>query len=208
MPKCKICKQTFTPKYSTLQKTCLKAECVNTFYQQNKPKIQKQIAKNEKKELQIKVVNYSDKLQSKVQEIARLIDKDLNCLAKNTPTKQVHGGHVFSRGGHSNFKYNLHNIHRQSAHSNHFQNDDRLMHEGIVREYGSEYLDFINSLQQTSLLKLSNIEWLSKYQIACKIANRLRKEGKNYTLHERINLRNSVNLELGIYEPIYCNFNL
>ena len=211
--KCKICKEKFIQQYSTMQKTCLKPECITQNYRANKAIYHKELQskekitlREEKITLQEKVVNYEAKTQTKIQEIARLIDKGLNCLARNIPMKQVHGGHVYSQGGHSNFKKNLHNIHRQSAHSNHFQNDDRLMHEGVVREYGQEYLDFIKGLRQTPIIKLSNIEWIEKYKIACLISNRLKKKDENYSLNSRISLRNAVNLEIGIYDKLYCEF--
>ena len=40
---------------------------------------------------------------------------------KNKLANQMHAGHVYSRGSNPMLRFNLHNIHRQSAQSNHFQ---------------------------------------------------------------------------------------
>jgi hypothetical protein len=44
------------------------------------------------------------------------------------------------------------------------------------------------------------------YSLSCGIANRLKKAEKEYNLEERIELRNQINLELGIYSEEYCIF--
>ena len=67
--------------------------------------------------------DWGPKLQDVVNAIVRTIDKDLLCLARNK-RGQMHAGHVYARGGNATIRYNLHNIHRQSAQSNHHQNDD------------------------------------------------------------------------------------
>jgi len=152
-----------------------------------------------------KVIKWRPKLQTKVQEIARIIDKGLACLARGT-NGQIHGGHVFSKGGHSTSSLNLHNIHRQSAYSNTYLNDDGLFRDKLSQEYGKEYLEFIRSFEKHSPLKITNLEYKEKYYLACEIANELRKKGNEYDLNSRIVLRNKVNIALGIYEKEYCEF--
>jgi hypothetical protein len=159
----------------------------------------------------IKVDNmevFKERLQTKIQEISRLIDKGLPCLATKAIPKQMHGGHVFARGGNSYMAMNLHNIHRQSAQSNHFQNDDGLMKEGLKNEYGEDYLEFVSNLRRTPNPNLNNMEYASIYKKACKVANKLINLNQEYSLKKRIELRNEVNLELGIYDKEYCVFNL
>jgi len=161
--------------------------------------------KETKKELKEKTTNWKERLQDNVNKIVRLIDKDLLCLARNQRGK-INAGHVFARGGNQTIRYNLHNIHRQSAQSNHWQNDDGLLREGIIKEYGSNYMDFIASLRQTPQIKYNDKEYKDIALKASKIALRLKKLDLNYSLTERIELRNKINLELGIYEPIYCTY--
>lgn len=211
MPKCKICRETFI-KTRGIQPTCNEYDCkvayatnvANKAIEREKKRQKKQWAE-EKKVLAEKTTNWKNKLQTKVQEIARLIDKGLPCIARGN-SNQLHGGHVFPKKGNECMRFNLHNIHRQGAHSNHFQNDDAILREGVAREYGEKYLEFIKSLAKQPIPKLNNLEYKEKYEIACNIANRLRKNGNENDALGRIILRNGVNLELGIYTEQQCIF--
>jgi hypothetical protein len=168
---------------------------------------EKAIVKKKKaqtKVLKEKTTNWKNKLQTKVQEIARLIDKGLPCLSKGTDKCQLQGGHVFAKGREKQMRFNLHNIHRQSAQSNKWENDDVNFRKGIINEYGQQYFDFIENLKQTPQPKHAEIEYMEFYQSACKIANELKKLGKTYLLQQRIELRNKINLEIGIYQEQYC----
>jgi hypothetical protein len=162
--------------------------------------------KIEEKEQRVKLTKWNEKLQEKINEIVRLIDKGLPCLARGYVPKQTHAGHVYARGGNQTIKFNLHNIHRQSAQSNHFQNDDGLLREGLIKEYGQEYFNFIYELRQTQSLKYNNDEYHEFYKLASKIALHLKKENLTYDLTKRIVLRNEINLKLGIYDDEFCVF--
>jgi len=163
----------------------------------------KSFEKATKQKLKENTTNYKNKLQTEVNKIVRLIDKDLPCLARNQKG-QMHAGHVFARGGNQTIRYNLHNIHRQSAQSNHWQNDDGLLRDGIINEYGSAYMDFIASLRQTPQIKYSDAELKDIVLKASKIVLQLKKLDKTYNLTERIALRNYINIELGIYDKQFC----
>ena len=167
-------------------------------------KEQKQIDREEKE----KLIDYRRKLQTKVQEIVRLIDIGLPCLARGYHASQYHGGHLFSRGSNSSMALNLHNIHRQGAQSNHFQNDDGLLREGLVKEYGQQYFDFISELRRTPQLHYSNEEYKDFYKKASEIALKLKRQGRTFNLKERVDIRNKVSIELGIYAKEYCVFEL
>jgi len=170
---------------------------------QIKPREEKAYKKEIKKR-KIEATNWKTKLQTKVQEIARLIDKGQLCLARQIHAKQMHGGHVYSKGGHQQMRFNLHNIHRQSAYSNTFKNDDDLMKEGIEREYGKEYLNFIKSLKKGKVPKYTNKEYHNFYKKACEIANELKNKNFEYSNFERVILRNTINTDLGIYPLESC----
>ena len=200
--KCKQCKERFTPQ-RPLQYIC-SPKCAVAYADLNTKKIAKEKAKEQKKELTEKLTNWGQKLVVKCQEIARLIDNGQPCLARNVMANQFHGGHVFSRGSNPQMKYNLHNIHRQSAQSNHYQNDDGLLREGIVREYGAEYMEFISGLRNIQSIKYKNEDFLKMYKSACKIAATFKKDLKPYSKEDRIILRNQVNLALEIYPEEYC----
>jgi hypothetical protein len=185
-------------------------ECISEYYSQHSENVIKKSRLEVKKDFlkeKRAIINYKVKLQNKVQEIARLIDHHLPCLARGK-FGQMHGGHIYSKGSSPNCKFNLHNIHRQSAQSNHWQNDDYLLREGLKKEYGDEYFEFILSLRNTAVVKYSNKEYEDFYKMACKIATSLRNNinDEPYSLIERIELRNDINKTLGIYDNRFLVF--
>jgi len=209
MPRCRNCKEKFEPtvflqKYCTKHEACREAFSVYAASKyRREQKVQERAAISEMRD---NVTDYKKKLQLKVQEIARLIDYGQPCLATQVTPNQIHGGHVFSRGAHSNISFNLHNIHRQSAQSNHFQSDDIKMQEGLKREYGIEYFNFVNNLKATPVNKYTNLEFKEFLKIGSGIANYLRRNLTVYTRENRIALRNKYNLELNIYDRTYCTY--
>lgn len=160
--------------------------------------------KKETREQKDKLKNWSVELQKKVNHIVRLLDKGMWCLATQRIAKKYDAGHIYARGGNQSIRFNLHNIHRQSAQSNHFQNDDGLLREGIVREYGQEYMTFISELRRTPALKYSNEQYHEFYKKASEIVLKLKKEDKEYLDWERLAKRDIINSELGIYDLEFC----
>ena len=209
MSRCKHCKTKFDTKYFN-QKFCLSDdECIKAFNESVKLAKEKQKAKQwqkEKKEIKEKLTNWKNKLQTEVQLIARLIDKDLTCLARGKFGKMA-GGHIFSKGGHSQMRFNLHNIHRQSFASNNCQNDDGLLREMLEKEYGNEYLEFIKSLRKYDVPNKTNKEYQELYYNALEVTKTLKKADKTYSLKERIELRNELNLKIGLYSETQSVFN-
>lgn len=201
MPKCKICQAKFKPKYNSIEKWCGPECAVEYLRLLHVKKIKK-----EKREFKIKDTKWDKKLQTEVQKIARYIDVGLPCLARGHEG-QIHGGHVYSKGGYKEMRFNLHNIHRQSAQSNHFQNDDGKMRDGIEMEYGIEYLEFIKSLIGKPIPKFTNEEYREKFEIAKSISKMLYNKGP-FDLKTRIDLRNQANKTLGIYDEPRLKFKI
>lgn len=212
--KCKICKCKFEPKNVTTEVVCSQYECKVAYAMQvvdknrlDKEKERRRKNAEEKKKMRDNITNWKNELQDEVNLIVRLLDKDLACLAKGIYANQFHAGHIFSRGSNQTIRYNLHNIHRQSAQSNHFQNEDGLLREGLVNEYGQDYMEFISALRRTPKLEYSNQEFHELTLKARKISSKLTKLDDVYSLNKRIELRNQINLELGIYQEEFCVFN-
>lgn len=170
-----------------------------------KKKVEKQKRQEKRAEKSLNQ-DWAKLLQTEINSIVRTIDAGLSCLATNR-RGQMHGGHVYARGGNQTIRYNLHNIHRQCAQSNHFQNDDGKLREGLTNEYGQDYMNFVSELRQTPTIKYSNVEYRDLTTLARKILRELKKKDKIYSKSERIEMRNRVNLELGIYPVEYCQFN-
>ena len=211
---CKICKNKFVPKNVSTEPVCQNYDCKVAYALKivdknklEKDKEAKRIKREEKQKQRDAITNWKNELQDEVNLIARLIDKDLPCLAKGKYANQMHGGHIFSRGSNQTIRYNLHNIHRQSAQSNHFQNEDGLLREGLVKEYGQDYMNFISELRRTPSLQYSNESFHEITKKARQIVSKLKKVDKIYNLNQRIELRNQINIELGIYDEEFCIFN-
>lgn len=162
--------------------------------------------KREKEDLKENTTNWKNKLQVEINKIVRQIDRELLCLATGRRGK-MDAGHILSRGSNITIRFNLHNIHRQCAQSNHFQNDDGLLREGLVREYGQEYKDFIMSLQGTPPLLFKDFEYRALIAEAHEIVVKLIKLDATYSLKSRLKLRNKINHQLRIYSQEFCFFN-
>ncbi len=152
------------------------------------------------------VTKWRNKTEIKLQLIARLIDKGLPCPARGHINCQIHGGHVLSKGSTKSASLNIHNIHRQSAQSNKWFNDDALFRDGIGREYGLDYLNFILSLKDTPTLKYNNKEYIEFYQKALVIVHTLKKRNRTYNVKERIIMRNVINRAMGVYSKEIAYF--
>lgn len=150
----------------------------------------------------LKIKNWKSELHSTLQHIARLIDIGCPCIARREHGN-MHGGHIISKGSNLTASFNLHNIHRQLAQSNTSQREDVLLRDGVAREYGEDYYNFINSLTQLSSLNYCNLEYMDFTRKAKKIVKRLQKKGRIFNKDERLEQRNLINQELGIYTDQY-----
>lgn len=203
--KCAVCPKKFTP-YKPLQKVCSPA-CAIEF-------VRREQAKKEKKDWNAKKKIYIDKtkspkdwkddLQTLVNYIVRLIDHSQPCIATKSTKGKRNAGHYISVGSNSTLRYNLHNIHIQSEHSNTFKSGDTHRYQrGLIRIYGQDYFDFIEGLQATPSINLSVEDIKEKIPIARVIIKELKIHPKIYDAATRITLRNKYNAQLGIYNLSY-----
>jgi hypothetical protein len=217
--KCKVCGNKFTPIRSTLEPTCNEYDCKVTYalkVAENQKKTKEKAIKKEsfeqKKKMTIDIMS-DDKyrsvmLQPVINEIARIIDFGQPCIATEQHGK-MSGGHYISVGSNRTICLLLHNIHAQSFHSNNWKSGDTLKYQaGIRRIYGENYLEFMDGLQKHPPIKLRKEHMIELYKKACEIRIRLKKDQKLRTPKERIELRNQINLELGIYLEEYCVYKL
>ena len=202
--KCKVCKGEFWPR-NTLQKVCGWECAIKETERENERKRRIESRENKRMQKDWKIKNdgkwSKSLLQNKVNQIVRLIDSDLPCLATGQ-RGQIHAGHVFSRGAFPSLAFNLHNIHRQCAQSNHFQSDDIALREGVKREYGDGYYDYLESLKGFTL-HLSPPERYEAYQRACKGYKLIRDDMKNFETpvnwEQRIKYRSLANDVIDLY---------
>lgn len=203
--KCRECGVEFTPRYSTTQIACSYGCAIKIAERKEKNKRAKEARKKRAEFNRNDPKWLKSKLQSTVNEIARLIDHGLPCLATET-NGQMHGGHVFSRGGHTQMRYNLHNIHRQSAYSNNKQSHDGLMQEKLAEEYGEDYLEFLKDMRGSEVQKYTIQELQDAYDNARDFRNYLKKSigDKPFPKKMRIALRNEANVTINLYPDDLC----
>lgn len=203
--KCKVCRKSFVPRFSTLQPVCEDFRCIMEW-----KSIQEDKAWQKRKE-SLKFDNYSSDgyrskiIQPLINEIARMIDYGLPCISSGTLGKPQ-GGHYISTGANNSISLNLHNIHIQSYHSNvELSGDEARYRLGLIKWYGNDYFEFIESLRYTKGIDLSKQRLSELKPIIMQIRNDLKREPRKRSPEERIELRNEVNEKIGIYSEIFTN---
>lgn len=196
--KCRECGNTFSPR-SSLQVVC-GIDCAKK--QLTKKFIQK--AQKEKRDWYTEnktIGNWKQELQKEINKIVRLIDYGQPCIATGLHEGKKNAGHYTGVGANDTIRFNLHNIHIQSEHSNTWNSGDTLRYQdGIRKIYGQEYLDYMDSLRSTPPIKLS-IEQVREAIKVCKsIVKDLEKDLVVRTPTERRELREKLNNQINIYK--------
>lgn len=150
MKKCKVCKASFVPKYSTTQQVC-SLGCSVAYLEDKKKKQKKESAKawvKEKRTIKQRLKTHSDHLKD-LQRIfnryIRLRDKDEPCISCKTTVSEVwDAGHFRAVGSHPELRFEELNVHKQCRKCNGY--------------WGGNLIDYrINLIDKIGLLK---VEWL------------------------------------------------
>ena len=205
--RCKHCKVKFDVKWFN-QKYCLQNDdCMTASIEFAKGEIEKAKAKAWKGKKEVlreqtkSLSSYKNDLQKEINTIVRLIDKGQPCIATGATTGKMNAGHYWGVGSNDTIRYNLHNIHIQSEHSNTYNSGDTLRYQdGIKRIYGEDYLEMMNDLRKTPLIKLSVNDIKEKIVIAREIIKELKVADKSFEPRNRIKIRTLLNNRLGIYK--------
>ena len=184
------------------------------WFEKNKIITKRKIESQNKKDTEKKIRDtlsknayWSKYTQPVFNEIARLIDWEQPCIVRGSTGVKMDGGHYISVNSNKTISLNLHNIHQQSNDSNKYEGGCPQYRMGIVKMYGDEYAEFMDSLNSCPLIKLSRDEIEILTGIARSIRNDLKKNKKKITDPVgRILLRNKINLQLGIYPDDYACF--
>ena len=199
---CKFCKNTYAPERQ-FQQIC-SFECAIGLAKLNQfKKVKKDWVKEkaERKEKSMTLSEWKGLFQIVINQIVRLIDLNSGCIATGSKTGKMNAGHYISRGSNDTIRFNLHNIHLQSEHSNSFNSGDTIRYqEGIIRIYGKDYLNLMDSLKSTNPINLTIETIKEKIIIARLIKKELIELGNTYTPTERIALRTELNFRIGIYD--------
>lgn len=202
MPRCKTCKEKFTPKVFN-QKNCFEnKECIEAEYLlKRKAKWDKE--KKEKEPL-LKPKKYKLTLAAECQKLARMIDNKFhyNCIDCNRPFgNQQDGGHFKSKGSNMSLAYNLHNIHSQRSECN--QNGlgggkERQYYNGLIQRYGEEYAEFVDIGLQKKYKQVGLKEPEVPEKIA--IVRKIIRDFDTFVLTDGRQARELFNQIIGIYK--------
>ena len=167
MPRCKVCKDKFEPKYF-LQKTCFDPSCILEW----KNKVKAKEWKQEKKVLKDKLKTNSDhvkELQVIFNKFIRARDKGLNCISCGNPAKKENAGHYRSAGGSPEYRFNEKNVHLQCEYCNTFLHGNLIEYrKGLIKKIGLEEVEKLESKTEAkkySILELIEMKVIYKDKI-------------------------------------------
>jgi hypothetical protein len=122
--KCKVCKNEFTPIYTTAQSTC-SLSCAIEQTSQKKSQAWKERKKILKDELTT-VQDLMKVAQQVFNKYIRLRDEGNLCISCGKKPKKPNAGHFYSAGGHFNVRFDERNVHLQCEYCNSFLSGNLL----------------------------------------------------------------------------------
>ena len=145
MPRCKICRGKFEPRFF-LQKACFDPVCLAKWAQLEREKKTDKVHAVKKRKMKDNDKSLREKAaQSAFNAYIRLRDASLPCISCNrNHTGQYHAGHYKSRGAHPEIRFEVLNCHKQCAPCNNHLS-------GNISNYRSALIDKIG---------LDKVEWL------------------------------------------------
>ncbi len=148
MPKCKNCKQQFTP-VSFNRKYCIENECNDMYYEELKEKMYKKWNKEKKvKKENLQTVQELMKLAQVVfNKYIRERDKGQPCISCDKPPKKSNAGHFYSSGGHKNVTFNEDNVHLQCEYCNSYLHGNLIEYrKNLIKKIGVERFEQLESI--------------------------------------------------------------
>lgn len=212
MPKkCKYCQEPFTPRFSSLEKSCQKENCrvqyameVVAKQKETQKKLVAQKWKAEKAVLKDKlkgIPEYKKDLEKEINKICCLIDYKAGCIScKSQSTPQA--GHYHTVQSNGSIRYNLDNLHTQDYNCNCAKGGNLHQYDlGLIDRYGADYWEYVkfDLVSKYPLLKMTIPDYKEKIIIARRIVKELQAENKIYSPIQQFLLRKRYNYEIGIY---------
>jgi uncharacterized protein YkuJ len=174
--KCKVCKEPFTPKRSTLENTCSVICAIE--YGKSKPiKLENKEQKEATKAMRIDVKSneYRKELQRNINILSRMIDKKFGfdtCIDCGKPFgNQIDAAHYHDMSTNRGIRFHLDNLHSSRSNCNQYSSSHKVGYtEGLKMRYGQEYYEKVENLQyQYKDVKLSSIEIFEKLTLVKKL---------------------------------------
>jgi len=143
---------------------------------------------------------YKANLQKEINYIVRELDKGHNCICGNKPMKMMTAGHFIGIGANETLRFHLLNIWGQDFASNGSKGGEPIeFKEGLRRLYGNEFLDRIEALKSIKSINLTIDEIIIKISVCRGILKWLKLQDREFSIQERVALREAFNTEIGIY---------
>ena len=210
--KCPHCLIKFKPT-RFLQKNCEQSEecrdhAIKTVLEKNRKLAKKKEAdkwKEEKKEILDKLKtlgDYEAELQTEINLMCRLIDKNEGCISCGSKTGKMSAGHFHSRGKNTTIRFNLNNVHQQCFHCNGPLSGNIIKYNlGLISWYGKDYQDYVeyHIPLEFPLLKWTKNDLILWKALAVTFRKELSKLDYIPSAQERLELRSHYNKKLGIY---------
>ena len=146
LKKCKICKEKFKPRFSTLQATCLNPDCIIEYAKQVSEKAQKTEMRERRSQL-MTLAEWKKKLQAVFNKYIRVRDANMGCISCRKPLKgKYDAGHFHSVGSTPNLRFNEMNVHGQCVTCNQFRHGNLLAYrEGLINRIGIEAVEQLDA---------------------------------------------------------------
>lgn len=143
--KCKVCKNEFTPIYTTAQSTC-SLNCAIEHTAQKKSKAWNERKKVLKDELTT-VQDYIKIAQMTFNRYIRLRDEGKPCIAcGNKNMKKINASHFYSAGGHFNVRFDERNCHSGCEYCNTYLSGNLLKYrENLLNLLGIEEFESLSA---------------------------------------------------------------
>lgn len=158
MPRCKICKEKFEPRFSSFQKTCLNESCIASWYLQEKERKEKKAWSERKKELErtsIGIPALKAKAKRLFQAKVRERDKGKPCFTCGAKeAKQWDAGHYYKAEIFSGVIFHPMNVHKQCSYCNDWCDGNLIPYrKALIELYGEEAVQELDKLANETRYK-------------------------------------------------------
>lgn len=177
MKKCKHCKKPFTPRFSTLERTCREYQCLVLEAMSKVRERASEEAKKSKERLKVMksdletVQSLTKKAQAVFNKFIRIRDEGKPCIScGKILVGKYDAGHYFSSGGHKAVTFDERNCHGQCVYCNQHLHGNLLNYQiGIVDRIGEQLFELQEMAHQTrKFTKQELYEIIEVYKQKCK----------------------------------------
>ncbi len=161
--KCKVCGEKFTPTFTSFQKTCNETQCLVSFGQGEKVRVQKAEAREFKRDRPY----YLKRVQTEFNKYIRSRDKGQPCIScQRYHDGQYHAGHYRSVGAHPELRFVEDNCNLQcSVCNNHRSGNLSPYRVNLIAKIGLARVEWLEGPHDPMKYTVEDLQsLLKKYQ--------------------------------------------